>query len=731
MDAENDNCVVGPDDNHCEAVCCAERDKPHQPELDYSSLSKKKQGNICRSFQPSWFTSFKWLNYCLTRNKIFCFYCYAATKQQLVTFSKKNSEAFVSVGFDNWKKALEKFREHESSQMHQESQMKLHAIKQTSVAVQLSSQKANEQKNNRKMLCIVLNSLKYLVRQGLAVRGHNDESGNLWQLLECRSADVKGLKSWISKKQYLSHDIIDEQIKIMAVCLLDKILAKIHKAQYFSIIGDETRDISGKEQFAVSIRYVEDDYTVNEDIIALVDVDETDSATLAAELNKTLRKNGLLISNCCGQAYDGASNMSGRLNGVAARIQAIEKKAHYVHCTAHCLNLCLQDCGRNCAVIRDALTVATELATIIHGSPKRLAQFKCLQEEFSKGLPGLKPLCPTRWTVRTGAIHAVISNYPIIFLELEKIGTEASSEGSRKAIGLIAVMEKFATYFGLKLCHLIFAAMEQLSKTLQYKDISAQVMATAVEAAKRFLQRQREPTVFKKFYDLVVEEACKLTSEPTLPRQRRIPQRVNDGAPNHHFLTAEDYFRQQYFEAFDLLLNEITQRFSQPTFLILQEMEKLLINSCHDKIPIISTNFEYLYSNSLDIPKLKVQLSLLTDVLKTGNLEHKMGIKTVTSISTVCQLFETCKFPKIMLGEVHNLLKLYLCIPVSSATAERTFSALRRVKSYLRSTMSQERLNNLILLNTHKDLLDEICIEHIAKDFVSKNDTRRNYFGNF
>ena len=82
-----------------------QKEKPHQPQLDYSSLSKKKQGILCCSFQPSWFSSFKWLNYCLTRNKIFCFYCYTATKQQLVTFSKKNSEAFVSVGFDNWKKA--------------------------------------------------------------------------------------------------------------------------------------------------------------------------------------------------------------------------------------------------------------------------------------------------------------------------------------------------------------------------------------------------------------------------------------------------------------------------------------------------------------------------------------------------------------------------------------------------------------------------------------------------
>ena len=108
--------------------------------------------------------------------------------------------------------------------------------------------------------------------------------------------------------------------------------------------------------------------------------------------------NGLDISKCYGQAYDGASNMSGHLNGVAARIQKEHPKAHYIHCVAHSLNLCLQDCGQNCVTIWEALTVTTELASIIRASPKRLAQFRHLQEELSKGLPGLKPLCPTRWT---------------------------------------------------------------------------------------------------------------------------------------------------------------------------------------------------------------------------------------------------------------------------------------------------------------------------------------------
>ena len=96
------------------------------------------------------------------------------------------------------------------------------------------------------------------------------------------------------------------------------------------------------------------------------------------------------------------------------------------------------------------------------------------------------------------------------------------------------------------------------------------------------------------------------------------------------------------------------------------------------KCMLCSTDFKELYADCLDISKLKVQLTLLPDVLKTGNVEHEMGIKTVTTINTVCQLFETCKFAKTMLEEVHKVLQLYLTIPLSSATAERSFSTLRR-----------------------------------------------------
>ena len=74
-------------------------------------------------------------------------------------------------------------------------------------------------------------------------------------------------------------------------------------------------------------------------------------------------------------------------------------------------------------------------------------------------------------------------------------------------------------------------------------------------------------------------------------------------------------------------------------------MEKLIIGSCSGKAHALFSNFENLYVDCVDIPKLKAQLSLLPDVLKTGNVDYKMGIKKVPTVITVFHLFNGCKFP--------------------------------------------------------------------------------------
>ena len=70
-------------------------------------------------------------------------------------------------------------------------------------------------------------------------------------------------------------------------------------------------------------------------------------------------------------------------------------------------------------------------------------------------------------------------------------------------------------------------------------------------------------------------------------------------------------------------------------------------------------------------------------------------------------------------------------MPATNATSERSFSALRRVKAYLRSTMGQQKLNYLMVLHVHKDLCDSLQMKEIVNDFVADSEHRLRIFGKF
>ena len=105
-----------------------------------------------------------------------------------------------------------------------------------------------------------------------------------------------------------------------------------------------------------------------------------------------------------------------------------------------------------------------------------------------------------------------------------------------------------------------------------------------------------------------------------------------------------------------------------------------------------------------------------------------LPIKKVTSIRTLCDILNFGGI-KQLLSQVDTLLQIFLTIPVTTATSERTFSCLRRLKTYLRTTMSQDRLNHLLLLYCHKARTDAIDLSKIASAFVTVNDRRLHYFG--
>lgn len=79
------------------------------------------------------------------------------------------------------------------------------------------------------------------------------------------------------------------------------------------------------------------------------------------------------------------------------------------------------------------------------------------------------------------------------------------------------------------------------------------------------------------------------------------------------------------------------------------------------------------------------------------------------------------------------LVRLLLVVPASTCeeeSAERSFSALRRLKTWLWSTMNQDRLNSVIVCHVHKDKVDKLKTKHIAQQFIA-DDPRKHTFGSF
>ena len=124
----------------------------------------------------------------------------------------------------------------------------------------------------------------------------------------------------------------------------------------------------------------------------------------------------------------------------------------------------------------------------------------------------------------------------------------------------MTALETFWTLFGLQLGHVLFAAAEEVSKSLQAKDTTLQEALPAVNLASAFYMRQRTHEAFNRIYNSVVETAKHLViGEPQLPRNRRPPARIDAGSHPHRF-SSPDYYRQLYFQACDLLLRELTNR---------------------------------------------------------------------------------------------------------------------------------------------------------------------------
>ncbi|XP_050256643.1 uncharacterized protein LOC126702070 [Quercus robur] len=280
----------------------------------------------------------------------------------------------------------------------------------------------------------IVDCIRFFLCQELAFRGHDEsqgssDKGNFLELLQFLGNHNKSINEVLQtapKNCKLTHSDIQKDIVNAIARETSKAIIKDLDNGFFSILVDESHDISVKEQMSLVLRYVNKKGIIIERFLGIVHVASTTALSLKCAIECLLCEHNLSLSNLRGQGYDGASNMQGDINGLKTLILKENKSTFYVHFFAHQLQLTFVAIAKNHINIAEFFIVVSNLVTVVGGSCKRRdalrdAQFAKIKEDLENGVhrsgqdlnqeTNLK--CPddTRW----GSYYETILNLILMF----------------------------------------------------------------------------------------------------------------------------------------------------------------------------------------------------------------------------------------------------------------------------------------------------------------------------
>lgn len=258
--------------------------------------------------------------------------------------------------------------------------------------------------------------------------------------------------------------------------------------------------------------------------------------------------------------------------------------------------------------------------------------------------------------------------------------------------------------------HSLFQLTHPLSQRLQKVSMDIVTSTTLIDNLIQSLENNREDCNAK-FHSIFESAVAALEAENIsvqVPRQARM-QTNRDNTP--HSTPEEYYLRCVFIPLIDNVLTDIKSRLTK---------KNLSIISLAFLMPV---NIVKLTEDEM-LLRVNSYCSRFSEIV-TGQPFHKANEEIIASVS-MWRLFclsnqsnkyfsvESAACESLVLCErdifpiIHDYLTILCTASISVASAERSFSVLRRLKSWIRSRMSQDRLNGLAVLAIHREILIEI-----------------------
>ena len=541
---------------------------------------------------------------------------------------------------------------------------------------------------------------------------------------------------------YLSPQSQNEFIKECSEKVLNTIKAEVSNAKYYSIILDSTPDASHKEQTTFILRYVSAShrmtdtdhvYDIQERFMTFMNFSQKKGEDIAEMALKQLNDWKIPFSDCRGQGYDNGSNMSGIHNGVQAVLRRDNEATLYSPCACHSLNLCGSNAAQCCPEVVTFFGMVQKLYVFFSASPQR---WEILQKQLGSSLHGMPG---TRWSERVTAVRPVAAHGELILKAIEAV--DDLTLIPEATIELESLQGYFSSFISILMGSIwikVLSAIDERNKILQTRAGTVDVEVRNLRDLLCDLQSIRDqwskiwneselvakgldmPTKLPRTGKRQVKRKRFFDESPEQPKQQLQQQQAQQQDDKPANEPEVDEFRiNVFYRLIDAVILGLTTRFEaakliDSLFGFLYKFKSLSEEDLTNAV----TNFCAMYTK--DVSKDLVEEMILLKKISNANLGE--GDEQMSPLHLLNKLHDTrleSLFPNVCI-----CLRIFCCLPVTVASAERSFSHLKRIKTYTRSTMAQERLQGLALLCIESDIAKTIDYDSVIDTFAAKKDRK-------
>jgi len=665
-----------------------------------------------------------WVVYSKKKNSLYCFCC--------KLFSQK-AYKLSSDGLDDWKNCSDILKNHENTPEHSRHMTSWKELEtrldkgQTIDKVEMALLEA-ERRKWREVLTRLVAIIQSLAERNIALRGTTDtlyqpNNGNFLKEVELMAKFDPVLKQHVAEVErgashtsYLGKMIQNELIDCIGGKIVEHMVDEIKQSKYFSIILDCTPDLSHTEQLSVIIRLVamEDTPQIKEHFMGFLEVEESTGESLSTLILKRLEELNIPFEDCRGQSYDNGANMKGKRKGVQARLLQINPRALFVPCGAHTLNLVVADAAKSSADATGYFGYLQKLFTLFSASTQRWTILK------SHVNTTLKSWSDTRWESRIKSVEAVRYQTAEVRDALLEVRDKATDPVIK--IEAQSLAEEVGSY-RFAICTVVWydilTKIQHVSKVLQSVSMQLDVAVDLLRKTEASLVSYRG-TGFASA-QASAKDICEDMNVAAVLKQKRLrttKRQFSYESPDEQVSDALKKMEISFFNVVvDVSITSLQERFQtlgevEEKFGVLVNFPDLPNEELTKKCETLSNTLSCGGQSDLDGRELALEMQTFPDLPKAK----------MTTLELLAFLQE--KKLKEVYPNMWVALRIAVTIPVTVAAAERSFSKLKLMKTYLRSTMVQERLNGLALMSISREVSRQISYDDTIDDFAARKSRR-------